>query len=76
MVPRHGIEPCCGASTLHFTAATNLLEPLYEEVSSNFHWDGIKQDCATFTNACAVCSATRSRTMVKAPAVPPDHALW
>eukprot|EP00966_Prymnesium_polylepis_P195617 4534087-Prymnesium_polylepis.1 len=24
MVPRHGIGPCCGASTLHFTAATNL----------------------------------------------------
>eukprot|EP00966_Prymnesium_polylepis_P064016 1484725-Prymnesium_polylepis.1 len=67
MVPRHGVGPLL--QRFHF-ASHRGREPLYEEVSSNFHWDGIKQDCTTFTNACAVCGATRSRTMVKAPVMP------
>jgi hypothetical protein len=39
-VPRHGIGP----SLRHFHIASHRgYEPLYEAVSSNFHWDGIKQ---------------------------------
>ena len=67
MVPRHGVGPLL--RRFHF-ASHRGHEPLYEEVSGNFHWDRIKQDCATFTNACAVCGATKSRTMVKAPVMP------
>jgi hypothetical protein len=40
LVPRHGIWP----SLRHFHIAFHRgYEPLYEAVSSNFHWDGIKQ---------------------------------
>jgi hypothetical protein len=67
MVPRHGVGPLL--RRFHFSSHRGH-EPLYEEVSESYHWDGIKQDCATFTSACSVCGATKSRNLVKAPVIP------
>ena len=40
LVPRHEIGP--PLRRFHF-ASHRSYEPLYEAVSSNFHWDGLKQ---------------------------------
>ena len=40
--------------------------PLYDEISRQYWWSDMQADCASFANACAVCSGVRSHAAAKA----------